>query len=91
MFDVKSVTATATSTPLATQRVRVRGLTVTPSAVAGSFILKDGGASGTERIKINTPAVAGLAHILIPGDGIVFVTDVHITITDVTSVTIFYG
>ena len=89
--DVKSVTVTSTSTALATQRVRVRGLVITGGSSVGVVTLKDGGGSGTTRITINTPAVDGIVNVIIPGDGVVFTTDVHATLTNVASLTIFYG
>lgn len=88
--DVKSAVATATVTMYA-GRTRLKGVTLTPSAVAGSVVFRDGGAAGTVLLTVNTPAVAGMHDVFIPGEGVLFGTDVHVTVTSVTSVTIFYG
>jgi flagellar basal body P-ring protein FlgI len=54
-------------------------------------VLKDGGASGTAKITLNTPAVAEMFNALLPGEGIKFSTDVYVDVTNVASVTVFYG
>lgn len=88
--DVKSAVATATGTMYAA-RTRLKGVTLTPSSSAGSVVFRDGGASGTTLLTLNTPAAAGMNDVVIPGEGMLFGTDVHVTVTNVTSVTIFYG
>lgn len=88
--DVLSATATADGT-MVSQATRVRGITVTTSSTAGSVVLKDGGSTGTARITVNTPAVAGLQNVFIPAEGVRFYTDVYVDVTDVASVTVFYG
>jgi hypothetical protein len=40
---------------------------------------------------VNTPAVAGLHNVLLPGEGVRFYTDVYVDVTNVASVTVFYG
>ena len=71
-------------------RTRVKGLVITPGASAGSVELKDGGASGTSMFIINTIANGQVESILIPGEGVLFSTDVYATLTNAT-VTVFYG
>lgn len=88
--DVLSATATSDDT-LVSQPTRIKGITVTTSATAGSVVLKDGGSSGSARITVNTPAVAGLHNVLLPGEGVRFYTDVYADVTNVASVTVFYG
>jgi hypothetical protein len=70
---------------------RVKGILITTTASAGSVVLKDGGASGTAKITLNTPAVAEMFNALLPGEGIKFSTDVYVDVTNVASVTVFYG
>ena len=89
--DVLSAMATATGTLVATARTRVKSIVVTHPVGAGLLTLRDGGASGTIKIQITTPAAIGLEPILLPGEGVLFYTDVHATLTSVTAVTIFYG
>lgn len=88
--DVKSATATADGT-MVDQPTRVRGITVTTTTSAGSVVLKDGGSSGTALITLNTPAVAEMFNILIPAEGVRFYTDVYVDVTNVSSVTVYYG
>ena len=88
--DVLSATATADGTMVSTP-ARVKGILITTTASAGSVVLKDGGASGTARITLNTPAVAEMFNALLPGEGVRFTTDVYVDVTNVASVTVFYG
>lgn len=88
--DVKSATATVDGT-LVAARTRVKAITITCTTSAGSVVLKDGGASGTAKVTINTPAVAEIFNILIPAEGVLFETDVYVDVTNVSSVTAFYG
>ncbi len=88
--DVKSATATADGT-MVDQPTRVRGITVTTTTSAGSVVLKDGGSSGTALITLNTPAAAEMFNILIPAEGVRFYTDVYVDVTNVSSVTVYYG
>lgn len=59
---------------------------------AGEIIFRDGGASGTVRLRINIPANTNnpFANI-IPGNGIRFTTNIHVTLPGTASVTIFCG
>lgn len=89
--DVKSATAIADGTMVAA-RTRIKAMTITcSSAGVGSVILKDGGSGGTAKVTINTPAVAEIFNILIPAEGVLFETDVYVDVTNVSSVTVFYG
>jgi len=92
-----SVPLTATGqftnqTPTALIRTRVKAVYIIPSATAGSVVFKNGGASGTTVMTLNTVASATEpTYVLFPGEGVLFTTNVHGTLTNVTSVTIFYG
>ena len=88
--DVSSATATADGT-LVAQPTRIRGMLLTTTTSAGSVVLKDGGASGTTKLTINTPAVAEIFNALLPAEGVRFTTDVYVDVTNVSSVTVFYG
>lgn len=88
--DVKSATAVADGTAVAF-RTRVKGLVITTGAVAGSVVLRDGGASGPVITTVATPAVASLQNVLLPGQGLLFETNVYVDLTDVPSVTLFYA
>ena len=88
--DVLSATATADGTIVAGP-ARIKGILLTTTTSAGSVVLKDGGASGTTRVTLNTPAVAEMFNALLPGEGIRFTSDVYVDVTNVSSVTVFYG
>ena len=88
--DVLSATATADGTMVAGP-ARIKGILLTTTSSAGSVVLKDGGASGTTKLTLNTPAVAEMFNALLPGEGIRFTSDVYVDVTNVSSVTVFYG
>lgn len=93
-FDVRAKTMTETgATGIGVPRARIKAIYYV-AGTAGSISFKDGGASGTERILLATPASTvgnGSTYILVPGDGVVFDADPYLTITGPTSVTFFYG
>lgn len=86
--DVKAVEVTSSNTAYAA-RTRVKSLTVSYAA-NGTVTLKDGGAGGTTRFSFTAPGTDGAVHIRIPGEGILFTTDVYAALTD-TTVVVFYG
>lgn len=94
-YDVKSKNVTATgASGIGTPRARIKAIYLVNGATAGSVSFKDGSSGGTELIKIDTPANTtgtGSMMILIPSDGVRFEADPYLTITNVTSVTFFYG
>ena len=59
---------------------------------AGEIVFRDGGAAGTIRLKINIPANTNNPFSnLIPGNGIRFTSDIHVTLPASASITIFCG
>lgn len=88
--DVKSGRVTASGSVF-DQRTRVKGLLVVGGGTAGTVVLNDGGAGGTAKLTIDVPANAPLTSVLIPGEGILFETNVYVTLTNATSATVFYG
>ena len=59
---------------------------------AGEIVFRDGGSGGTVLLKINVPANTNNPSAnLIPGNGIRFNTDIHVTLPTSASVTIFCG
>jgi len=87
-YDVKSAQVTSSDTAYAAT-TRVKAVTVS-YATGGTVVLKDGGSSGTTRFSYTAPAAAGSIHILFPGEGIKFNTDVYATLSSAT-VVVFYG
>lgn len=89
-YDVKNVHANA-SASLVTGRVRVKGMIITSTgAGAGSVLLKDGGSGGTTLIEVDVPSTAAFHNVVIPGEGVLFQTDVYATLTN-CYVSVFYG
>ena len=86
--DVKSAQLTSTDTAYAAP-TRVKAVTVS-YASGGTVVLRDGGSSGATLFSFTAPAAAGSQHILVPGEGIKFNTDVHATLSSATIV-VFYG
>lgn len=82
--DVKSAYLTGTGTAYSGP-TRVRGAFLTGT---GTAIFKDGGASGTTLMTLNS---TGTATAYVPGNGIRHMTDVHVTISGLTAITVFYG
>lgn len=90
MAEVHGATVTSTNT-VVTGRARVKALHWRDAGAAtGSIVLRDGGASGSVKLTLNTDANDG-EHILpLGGEYIAFSTDVHATLTNVDSLTILY-
>jgi hypothetical protein len=89
--DVLSSHAEATGT-LVSGRVRLKGYQCLSGGTAGDIIFRDGGASGTIRLQFNIPNNTNNPFAnLIPGEGILFTTDVHVTLPTSAKVTVFYG
>ena len=79
-------------TPTNLGRTRIKAVYIVPSATAGSVVFKNGGASGTTVLTLNTVASAAQpTYLLLPGEGVLCSTNVHGTVSNVTSTTIFYG
>lgn len=74
-------------------RVRVKSIYIVPTpSSAGSVAFKDGGSGGTTKLTVNIPNNAtGGTYLLMPGEGILFRTNVYVDITTVASVMVFYG
>lgn len=73
-------------------RVRVKAIYIVPDTTAGSVVFKDGGASGSTKITVNTLASSTTPdYVLMPGEGLLFQTDVYVDLTSVVSVMVIYG
>ena len=91
-YDVKAVTLTSDDTAVS-YRTRVKGLLISPTpGSAGSVVVKDGGTGGTTRLSISVASGATSPFpVVIPGEGILYSTDVYVDVTTVAAVTVFYG
>ena len=89
--DVLSSHVEATGT-MVSGRTRVKGYQCLSGGTAGDIIFRDGGASGTIRLQFNIPNNTNNPFSnLIPGEGILFTTDVHVTLPTAAKITVFYG
>ena len=88
--DVLAVHTDATGT-LVSGRNRLKGLIVTPGGTAGDIILRDGGSGGTIRLQLNLSTNQSAFSVLVPGEGILYVTDIHVTLPASSKITAFYG
>ena len=86
--DVKASEKTSSDTVFS-GRTRVRALTIS-FASGGTVTIKDGGASGTTVWSFTAPAAAGVVNVLLPGEGILCVTDVYVALSSATA-TVVYG
>ena len=86
--DVKSAERTTTGTAYAAP-ARLKGLVIS-FAQGGTVVVKDGGASGATVFSFTAPAVGGVVPVMIPGEGILCRTDIHVTLSSATAV-VFYG
>jgi hypothetical protein len=68
-------------------RTRVKGFIISPSSSAGNVALTDG---GVQKIFISTVANGEAFNVVVPGDGVVFQSNVAATLNN-TSITVFYG
>ena len=92
-FDVKSTHLNVSGTVFA-QPARIKGFSICATAsAAGTLLLKDGGSSGTTRIEIDIPSNSNpnSFYVLVPGEGVRCYTDIYATLTNIASVTVFYG
>jgi hypothetical protein len=88
--DVKSAHIEATGT-LVSGRNRLKGYQCLSGGVAGDIIFRDGGADGPVGFRFNIGAGTQPIGLTIPGEGILFTTDIHVTLPTSAKVTVFYG
>ena len=91
--DVKSTHLNASGSVFA-GRTRIKGFVMCATAsLAGTLLLRNGGASGTVVIEVDIPSNSNpnSIYILVPGEGVLCSTDVYASITNLASVTVFYG
>jgi hypothetical protein len=91
LTNVFSAHADATGTIYA-GATNLAGFQMLSGGTAGEIVFRDGGASGTIRMKLNIPAnTNNPVSTLIPGNGIRFTTNIHVTLPASAAVTIFCG
>ena len=92
--DVLSAHTEATGT-LVSGRARLKGYQCISGGTAGDIIFRDGGASGAIRLRFNIGTGTQPIGLPIPDQGILFTTDIHVTVPgtapNTAKITIFYG
>ena len=88
MSNVTAVHTDATGT-LATGRRQLRGYHTISGGTAGDVIFRDGGASGTVRLQFTIGTGTQPTVMNIPDDGILFTTDIHVTLPTSAKTTTF--
>jgi hypothetical protein len=92
-YDVKSAHLNASGSVYAA-RARVKGFSICATAsTAGTLVLKDGGSSGTTLIEVDIPSNSNpnSFYTLVPGEGVLFSTNIYASLTGIASVTVYYG
>ena len=89
-YDVKSAHVEATDT-IVSERTRLKGYQCISGGTAGDIIFRDGGSGGTIRLRFNIGTGTQPIALPIPGEGILFTTDIHVTLPASAKVTVFYG
>jgi hypothetical protein len=72
-------------------RTRVKAYHCISGGTAGDVIFRDGGSGGTILLQFNIGTGTQPISLPIPGQGILFQTDVHVTIPATSKITVFYG
>jgi len=88
--DVKAAHIETTGT-VVSGRNRQKGYQCISGGTAGDIIFRDGGASGTIRLQFNIGTGTQPIGLPIPGEGILYYTDIHVTLPASAKVTVFYG
>ena len=92
-YDVKAKHLNASGSVFA-GRARVKGFSICATAsAAGTLLLKDGGSGGTTLIEVDIPSNSNpnSFYTLVPGEGVLFSTNVYAALTGIASVTVYYG
>ena len=91
--DVKSTHLNASGS-IYVGRARIKGFVMVATAsAAGTLVLKDGGSGGTTVIEVDIPSNTNpnSFYVLVPGEGVLCQTNIYATMTNLASVTVFYG
>jgi len=89
--DIKSAYITATATAFS-GRTRLKSIFATPGSAAGTVVVRDGGSSGAVLFSTATLASGTPFNVLLPGEGILCLTDLHVTVSGTaTTAVVFYG
>ena len=89
--DVSAVQVTATGSAISFP-TRVRGLWVAGNGTGASSVIFQDGNGGTTRLSLQAASTPVPAYMAMPHSGVKFSNSVYVsTLTNITSLTIFYG
>ena len=89
-YDVKAAHTEATAL-LVSYRARVKAYHCISGGAAGDVIFRDGGSGGETLLQFNIGIGTQPITMLIPGEGILFETNIHVTLPADAKITVFYG
>ena len=92
-YDVKSTHLNASGSVFA-DRARIKGFSICAVAsTAGTLLLKDGGSGGATVVEVDIPSNSNpnSFYVSVPGEGVLCKTNIYATLTNISSVTVFYG
>ena len=69
----------------------LKGYQCISGGTAGDIIFRDGGASGTILVQFNIGTGTQPIGLSLPGAGLLFETNIHVTLPASAKVTVFYG
>jgi hypothetical protein len=74
-------------------RARIKAIYAICGSSAGSVVIRDGSDTGPILLTLNTPVSSGVGNVylLLPGEGILAENGLHGTVTNTSSITVFYG
>ncbi len=87
---LKSVHTDTTGT-LVTGTFYLKAYQCVSGGTAGEIIFRDGGASGTDVARFNIGTGTQPIGLSLPGAGILFETNLHVTLPATAKATVFYG
>ena len=67
------------------------GYQLASGGTAGEIVFRDGGSGGTVLLRVNITTNTAVISTLLPGNGIRFNTNIHVTLPASAAVTIFCG
>lgn len=80
---------TDTTGTVVSGRRNLRGYQVIGGGTAGDVVFRDGGASGAIRLQFNISTGVQPVQLALPDDGILFITDIHVTLPTSAKATVF--
>lgn len=80
---------TDTTGTLVSGRRNLLGYQIIGGGTAGDVVFRDGGGSGTIKLQFNISTGIQPVQLTLPLDGILFVTDIHITLPATAKATVF--